>query len=207
MPHITTPVPGKISAKRNVVILASIAALGGLLFGYDTGVISGAILFIKKDFGLNAAQQGMVVSSVVLGAMIGAAIAMFYADKIGRRTIVGVAAVVFIAGTLAASMAPNLGFLIVSRAVLGIAIGLSSSIVPLYISELAPQESRGALVGLFQLAITVGIVVAYMVDSALAPHEAWRWMFVFAIVPAIVLGIGVRFIPEKPSAGTFRAAT
>ncbi len=198
MSHITTPVPGKISAKRNVVVLASIAALGGLLFGYDTGVISGAILFIKKDFGLNAVQQGMVVSSVVFGAMIGAAMVMFYADKVGRRTIIGVAAVIFIAGTLAASLAPNLGFLLVSRFILGIAIGLSSSIVPLYISELAPQESRGGLVGLFQLAITVGIVAAYLVDSALAPHEAWRWMIVFGVIPAVVLGIGVRFLPESP---------
>src|SRR5947207_10758023 len=183
---------------RLVYVAASFAALGGLLFGYDTGVISGALIFIKREFGLTTATEEIVVSGVLLGATIGAIVGGKAADLFGRRRVLLVTAAIFGIGALASAMAPSPAILIVSRVVLGLAIGLASTNVPVYLSEVAPPHARGWVVSLFQLAVTVGIVVAYITDYAFARMEAWRWMLGLAIAPAVVFGAGMFFLPETP---------
>ena len=183
---------------RFVYIAASFAALGGLLFGYDTGVISGALIFIKREFGLTTAAEEIVVSGVLLGATIGAIIGGKAADRFGRRRVLLVTAAIFGIGALASALAPSPAILIASRIVLGSAIGLASTNVPVYLSEVAPPHARGWVVSLFQLAVTIGIVVAYLTDYAFASVEGWRWMLGLAVTPALVFGIGMFFLPETP---------
>jgi len=183
---------------RFVYVAALFAALGGLLFGYDTGVISGALIFIKREFGLTTAAEEVVVSGVLLGATIGAIFGGKAADLFGRRRVLLVTAAIFGIGALASAVAPSPTILIVSRVVLGLAIGLASTNVPVYLSEVAPPHARGWVVSLFQLAVTVGIVVAYLTDYAFAGVEGWRWMLGLAVVPALVFGTGMFFLPETP---------
>ncbi|MFN8216712.1 MAG: sugar porter family MFS transporter [Solirubrobacterales bacterium] len=185
-------------ARRNVVLTAAIAGLGGLLFGYDTGVIAGALLFIKTDFGLGSFAQGLVVAAVPIGAIGGAAIAGPAADRYGRRLMILIAAGVFIVGALGSAAAPGLGVLVVSRIVIGVAIGLASAAAPVYISEVAPPESRGRLVSFFQLAVTIGILVAYLVGYAFDGIEGWRWMLGLGCVPALALAVGMIRMPQSP---------
>src|SRR5687768_2697943 len=151
-------------------------ALGGLLFGYDTGVISGAILYIKEDFDLSPFLEGAVVATLLLGAMVGAAAAGPLSDRIGRRNLVLIAAVIFTVGALGAALAPGTGALLAARFVLGLAVGSAALVVPLYLSEVAPAEIRGAVASLNQLMIVVGILVAFIVNAALASTEEWRIM-------------------------------
>src|SRR5438876_1224284 len=183
---------------RFVYIAALFAALGGLLFGYDTGVISGALIFIKREFGLTTAAEEVVVSGVLLGATIGAIVGGKAADRFGRRRVLLVTAAIFGIGALASAVAPSPAILIASRVVLGSAIVLASTNVPVYLSEVAPPHARGWVVSLFQLAVTVGIVVAYLTDYAFAGIEGWRWMLGLAVAPALVFGIGMFFLPETP---------
>jgi sugar porter (SP) family MFS transporter len=181
-----------------VYVAASFAALGGLLFGYDTGVISGALIFIKREFGLTTVAEEIVVSGVLLGATLGAIVGGKAADLFGRRRVLLVTAAIFGIGALASAVAPSPTVLIVSRVVLGLAIGLASTNVPVYLSEVAPPHARGWVVSLFQLAVTVGIVVAYLTDYAFAGVEGWRWMLGLAVAPALVFGTGMFFLPETP---------
>jgi len=182
-----------------ILLTASIAALAGLLFGYDTGVISGAILFIKDQFQLSATAQESVVSAVLLGAIFGAAFSGGLADRYGRRNIIIVTAVMFAAGAVGAALSPTIGLIVLFRLIIGMAIGIASYTAPLYISEISPPEARGALVSLNQLMITIGIVVSYLVDYALAAGEnAWRWMFGFGAVPAMILILGMIALSESP---------
>src|SRR5207245_281408 len=184
---------------RFVHVAALFAALGGLLFGYDTGVISGALIFIKREFALTTIAEEIVVSGVLLGATIGAIIGGRMADRFGRRKVLLVTAAIFGFGALASAVAPSPAILIVSRIVLGIAIGLSSTTVPVYLSEVSPPQARGWIVSLFQLAVTAGIVSAYMVDYAFANVvDGWRWMLGLAVAPALVFGTGMFFLPETP---------
>ena len=173
-------------------------ALGGMLFGYDTGVISGAILFIEADLGLNTFYQGLVVSSLLLGAMAGAGVAGPLSDRLGRRRIIIIAAIIFTVGALGAALAPNVTVLVLFRIVLGVAVGAAALIVPLYLSEVAPTEIRGAVSSLNQLMIVVGILIAYIVNALLAASEAWRTMLGLAVVPSLVLLVGMYFMPETP---------
>src|SRR4029077_18556284 len=149
-------------ALRNVVLTAAIAGLGGLLFGYDTGVIAGALLSIAHCCECGGFARGLVVSAVPFGAVGGAAFAGPAADRYGRRVMILLAAIVFIAGALASPAAPGAEVLVIARVVIGVAIGLASAAAPVYISEVAPPESRGRLVSFFQLAVTIGILVAYL---------------------------------------------
>lgn len=183
---------------RFVYIAAAIAALGGLLFGFDTGIISGALLFIREDLGLSSFLQSAVVSAILVGTIVGAGGTGPLADRYGRRTMTLVAAAVFIIGAISSGLAPNVWFLIGSRVVLGVAVGSSTVLVPSYIAEIAPPDIRGTLSALFQLAITIGIVVAYLVNYALAEAEAWRWMLGLGAVPALILGAGMFFLPDSP---------
>src|SRR3954454_17183860 len=173
-------------------------ALGGLLFGYDTGVISGAILFIKKDFGASAFVQGAIVASLLLGAMFGAAFAGRLADRLGRRRLIIIAAIVFTIGAIGSAAAPSAGFLIGARFVLGLAVGSAALVVPLSLSEVAPTEIRGAISSLNQLMIVSGILVAYIVNAIFASSGDWRAMLALAVVPSLTLLVGMAFMPETP---------
>jgi MFS transporter, SP family, galactose:H+ symporter len=183
---------------RFVYLAAIFAALGGLLFGYDTGVISGAVLFIRNDFTLSTFALEVIVSGVLAGAAVGALGGGRLADLFGRRKLLITTAIIFAAGALLCAAAQSPEMLVIGRIIVGLGIGLSSSTVPVYISEVAPAEARGWQVSLFQLAITVGILLAYLVDYAFALVQGWRWMFGLAIVPAAIFGLGMIFLPESP---------
>jgi SP family galactose:H+ symporter-like MFS transporter len=188
----------KADGNRFVYLAAAISALGGMLFGYDIGVISGAILFIKKDFSLSPGMEEIVVSSVLLGSLLGAVSGGILADRLGRRRLLIITAVVFGLGAIGAALAPGTAWLVAARIVAGTAIGIASFVAPLYISEIAPVAIRGKLVSINQVAITCGIVVSYVIDYAFAESQAWRWMFALAVIPAAAFGIGLVFIPNSP---------
>jgi sugar porter (SP) family MFS transporter len=188
----------KTDAKRFVYLATAVAALGGMLFGYDVGVISGAILFVKKDFSLSPSLEEIVVSSVLLGSLIGAIAGGILADRWGRRRLLIITAIVFGMAAIGAAVSPDTGSLIAARIVAGAAIGVASFVAPLYISEIAPVAIRGKLVSVNQVALTSGIVISYLIDYAFADAGAWRWMFAIAVVPAAAFGVGLLFIPESP---------
>ncbi|MBV9453494.1 MAG: sugar porter family MFS transporter, partial [Rubrobacter sp.] len=173
-------------------------SLGGLLFGYDTGVISGALLFINKEFGLTPFLEGLVVASLLLGAAVGAASAGPLSDRLGRRNIIIIAAILFSIGAIGAALAPSVGMLVLFRVVLGFGVGAAALTVPLYLSEIAPTHIRGAISSLNQLNIVFGILFAYIVNALLASAGAWRWMLGLAVIPSFVLLIGMFFLPETP---------
>jgi sugar porter (SP) family MFS transporter len=181
-----------------VFIVALVGALGGMLFGYDTGAISGAILYLKQEFSLSAGSQELVTSIALAGAAVGAAFGGPLADRYGRRRVIIANAIMFIVGSLATAMAPSLGWLIAGRLFIGSAIGIASFVAPLYLAEIAPAAIRGALVSLNQVAITVGILLAYLVDYAFAYPGGWHWMFGLGVVPALALGIGIWLMPSSP---------
>jgi len=185
--------------KKLVFIIAAVAATGGLLFGFDTGVISGALLFLKKDFGLDPHAQEWVVSAVLLGCITGAIASGKMVDALGRRKAIIGTACIFAAGSAWTSLAGTIPELIAGRIVIGLAIGVASYAVPLYISEISPPQYRGALVSLNQLLITIGIVASYLVDDAFAgTSQTWRYMFIAGVIPAVILGTGMLFLPETP---------
>ena len=179
-------------------MVATMAAIGGGLFGYDTGVISGAILYIKKDFPIEAATEGLIVSAVTVGALTAAMIAGVLADRSGRRLTNIAAGVIFATASLLCVVASSVPTLIAGRFLVGCGIGLTSVGAPMYIAEVSPARVRGTFVSLFQLAVTVGILLAYVVCAMLAPAAAWRWMLGLAAVPGLVLAIGMTFMPESP---------
>ncbi len=181
-----------------VFTISSVSALAGLLFGYDTGVISGAILFVQEDFRLTTFQEEIVVGAVLLGAMVGAAGGGRLADRFGRRLVLIQVACLFILGALGTSLASGATLLSAGRVVVGIAIGIASFTAPLYISEISPAHIRGKLVSLNQLMITIGILVSYLADYALATSRGWRWMFGLAAIPGLILLLGLFFVPESP---------
>jgi SP family galactose:H+ symporter-like MFS transporter len=181
-----------------VFAAAAFAALGGLLFGYDTGVISGALIFIRAQFGLSTFQQELVVSVVLVGAAVGALTGGRLADIFGRRMMLLVTALIFVAGALVCAAAPSLNVLVIGRLIVGLGIGFSTSTVPIYISEVSPPQTRGWQVSLFQLAITIGILAAYLVDYVFSGSSGWRWMLGLAFVPGAILGLGMIRMPESP---------
>ncbi len=173
-------------------------ALGGILFGYDLGVISGVLPFIGKLWALTSWDKGVITASLSVGAIFGALASSRTNEALGRRRTIMVAAVIVIIGTLAASVSPTFSLLVISRLVIGLGIGLSSSTVPTYLSELAPAKLRGAMGALNQIFIVSGILIAFLVSYWLGPISAWRWMFAGAIVPAAILLGGLAFLPESP---------
>ncbi len=183
---------------RYVIFISAIAALGGLLFGYDTGVISGALLFIQKSFALDTQMQEFTVSVVLIGAIIGAFLAGGASDQFGRRITLIAAGLIFAVGGLLSAVAPSIYVLLAARFIVGIAIGLASVVAPLYISESAPRNTRGALVSLYQFAITIGILCAALVDYVLSSSQNWGLMLGLAIVPAVLLVAGMIVLPESP---------
>ena len=182
----------------HVVVIALTAALGGLLFGYDTGVISGALLFLREAFHLSPTMVGVVTSIALGGAAAGASVAGLLADRFGRRPILIATAIVFVAGSLVSALASSLLLLLGGRFLVGIGIGGASMLTPLYLAEIAPAQERGALVSFNQLAVTLGILLSYLIGYALAASGSWRWMLGLGAVPGVVLAAGMLMLPETP---------
>ena len=180
-------------------VVAIVASLGGLLTGIDTGVISGALLFINQTWDLSDYTQGFLVSSVLIGAVIGAGTNGILADMFGRKKIIIATAVIFIIGSILCALAPNIYVLILSRILVGLAVGIVNFIVPLYLSEVAPKQMRGTLVSLYQWAITAGILFSYVINGAFASAVYnWRWMLFAGVAPGIVLLVGMSFLGDTP---------
>lgn len=180
-------------------VVAIVASLGGLLSGFDTGVISGALLFINQTWDLSDYTQGFLVSSVLIGAVIGAGTNGILADMFGRKKIIIATAVIFIIGSILCALAPNIYVLILSRILVGLAVGIVNFIVPLYLSEVAPKQMRGTLVSLYQWAITAGILFSYVINGAFASAVYnWRWMLFAGVVPGLVLLVGMSFLGDTP---------
>ncbi len=180
------------------ILMAFIAALSGILFGYDTGVMSGAILFIEIEFPLSAGMNGIVMGGVLFGALLGAIASGRLTDMFGRKRVLVVVACIFIFGSIVTAIAPSIAYLIVGRIVVGLAIGIASYTAPLYISEISPHKQRGALVALNQLAISIGVLLSYIVDYGFAYYEAWRWMLGLGAVPGFFLLLGMIYLPDSP---------
>jgi sugar porter (SP) family MFS transporter len=185
---------------RYVYLPAMVAAIGGLLFGFDTAVINGAIVFIKQQFLLSDAQTEIAASSLLLGCVVGASLAAFTSDRLGRKKVLLGAAALFTISSIGAALPRNLIEFVVARFVGGVAIGMASTLSPLYIAEISPAPRRGLLVSLNQLAIVTGILLSYTVNYLLtgAGTSNWRWMFASAAIPSVGFLVTLLFIPESP---------
>jgi SP family arabinose:H+ symporter-like MFS transporter len=183
-----------------VWMVASVAAISGFLFGFDTAVINGALVFLRRQFALSNLLTEIAASSLLLGCLIGAASAGLFSDRLGRRKSLMGAALLFSASALGSAFANNFVVFSFSRLAGGLAIGLASALTPVYISEIAPRSSRGQLVSLNQLAIVIGILAAYLTNWQLAAlgESSWRWMFGVAAIPSAGFLLGLVFIPESP---------
>src|SRR5579872_5279798 len=202
-PHMptSTPLPQVRTTAyyhRQTWFIAATAAVGGLLFGYDTSVISGAILFVRSHFGWNSFHTEMAVSMVLAGALAGAASAGYLSDRFGRKPLQIVNATVFAVFAVLTGIAPNTPVFLIGRFMVGIAVGVTSMVTPLYIAEISPPSIRGALVQLNQLMIGIGVAVAYAVAWVLASSGNWRLMFISAVLPSVVLLVALFFLPESP---------
>jgi sugar porter (SP) family MFS transporter len=191
---------GEAVRNRRLLGVALIAAIGGFLFGYDTGVIGGAMLFMQKDLGLKShGQQELTVAILLLGAVTGALIAGWLADRISRRRTKMISGTVYVIGAFACAFSTNYWQILASRFWLGLAVGCASFVSPMYIAELVPPRIRGGVVSFNQLMITLGILCAYIVDWGFAGFSNnWRWMFGIAAVPGAALAIGMYFMPFSP---------
>ncbi|WP_129287433.1 sugar porter family MFS transporter [Streptomyces sp. GZWMJZ-114] len=183
--------------------LAAIASLGGLLFGFDTGVISGALVYLHEDFQLTAVTEGLVVTSLLFpGATAGALLGGPIADRVGRKKSLVWAGAVFVVSTVACALAPNLTVLIAARIALGYAVGVASVVVPLYLAEMAPASQRGRIVTVNQLMLVTGLFLAFVMNAILAnlidDHVVWRYMVGVALLPAGCLLLGMRTLPDTP---------
>ena len=175
-----------------------IAGLGGILYGFDMGVIAAALIYVRDAFHLSTWMQEVLVIAVLIGVMIGALIGGTVADRVGRRKTLVWGAILFIAGSILAPLSPNVYVLFVARTLLGIAVGFTSVTAPVYVSELAPPQSRGMLIGLYQFALTSGIALADLVGYWFAASHGWRWMFAFGLLPALLFLFMVLTVPESP---------
>ena len=191
----------KIDTKKNqLLIFSTAAALGGLLFGFDTGVISGAIHFIKIEFNLNAYQEGFAVSNLMVACVIGALLAGPIADWTGRKKVLILCAVLFTVSAILSALPRSFTELVIARFIGGMGVGMASVVSPMYIAEISPAKIRGRLVALNQLAIVVGILLSYLSNWLLVDTgiNNWRYMLVAEILPAITFLVGLFFIPESP---------
>lgn len=189
--------------QRRLDLVTIVATLGGLLFGYDTGVINGALEPMKADLGLTATGEGLITSTLLVGAAIGALVCGKLNDVLGRKRTLTILAVIFFVGTIGGVLAPSLAIMIPSRVILGFAVGGASVTVPVYLSELAPTERRGSLAGRGELAIVIGQLLAFAINAVIGTvwgeHPGvWRYMLAVAAVPAVALFVGMMQMPESP---------
>jgi len=209
-PGTTTMVQATATSSSYVIALSSVAAIGGFLFGFDSGVINGAVDALAHAFGTRAATTGFAVASVLLGCAIGAFVAGTVADRYGRRPTMLLNAVLFLVSAVATGMAGSAGVFITARLVGGLAIGAASVLAPMYIAEVAPSRMRGRLASLQQMAIVLGLFGAFLSNDVLVRlaggagatlwfgAPAWRWMFWMEAVPSVAFFVGVLLIPESP---------
>ena len=196
MNAIAEPVTAR--PKTTVVFTCVLAALAGLMFGLDIGVISGATQFIQKEFLIDDHMIEWIVSSMMLGAAIGALGAGWMSSTLGRKRSLILAAVMFVAGSLLSGGAWSPETLIAARVILGLAIGVATFTAPLYLAEVAPENIRGAMISLYQLMITTGILVAFLSDTAFSYTGNWRWMLGIIAIPGVLFLLGLFFLPESP---------
>lgn len=198
------PVP-----QANITLIGTVAALAGLLFGFDTGVISGAQEFLFKTFSIGNDTlyddwvQGFVVSAVPLGALLGAMMSGIFAERLGRRKTLLFTALLFLLGTCVVAFAFTIHMVLLGRMVMGLAIGISAMVAPMYIGEVSPPNVRGKMIFLFQLAITIGLFGAFAINLLFvrwfeAPDISWRWMFGVGALPSVLLFIGMLYMPYSP---------
>jgi sugar porter (SP) family MFS transporter len=185
-------------SKGFLFFVTGVTAIAGFLYGYDTGIISGALLQIRDEFRLGHQMQEIVASAILVGAMIGALSCGWLFERIGRKRTLTILAAVYVLGAIACSLAPNPALLIAGRIFLGFAVGGSSQTAPVYVAELAPAEGRGHFVTSFNVAIGLGIVAANLVGSTLHGVWSWRWMIAAAAAPAAVFFLCTWKIPESP---------
>jgi MFS transporter, SP family, arabinose:H+ symporter len=207
----------QVQGKLYVTLICLTAALGGFLFGFDTAVISGAINLLRAQFHLNSVLEGWVMSSALVGCVIGAAISGYLADKFGRKKILLLSALLFVVSAVGCALAMTPATLVVARMVGGIGVGFAAMVAPMFISELSPAKWRGRLVSLYQLAITLGILCSYLSNSFLLRHatdnvsesadhfmhfyrvaEVWRGMLGSNMIPALFFFLFLLFVPESP---------
>ncbi len=199
-PHITSGSVGVMPTRLTgrSLFVCVLAALAGLMFGLDIGVISGALDFIGKDFGVSTRTQEWIVSSMMAGAAAGALVAAPMSLRLGRKLSLIIAALMFVAGSLLCAFAPTVGMLIFGRIVLGLAIGVAAFVAPLYLSEVASAAVRGSMISLYQLMITIGIFLAFVSDSLLTYTGNWRLMLGIIAIPGTLFLLGMFFVPDSP---------
>jgi SP family arabinose:H+ symporter-like MFS transporter len=192
--------------KSFVLRVSSVAAIGGLLFGYDTAVIAGVVGYLQARFHLSSVMVGWAASSAIWGCVAGAMFAGYLSDRLGRKKVLIITAVLFFISSIAAAFAEDLTQFILARLIGGVGIGAASMLSPLYISEIAPAKSRGRLVSLYQLAIVLGINLIYFINLKIAAmgNEAWdiewgwRFMLASGVLPAVLFLVLLFFVPESP---------
>jgi SP family arabinose:H+ symporter-like MFS transporter len=200
----------------NYFLITGVVSLGGFLFGFDMAVVSGILPLVEKQFSLSPSMEGWFVSSALVGCIIGVAVSGELSDRLGRKKPLILAAVLFLLSALGCATLSSLPGIIVARMMGGIGIGLASNVVPLYISEIAPTHLRGRMVTYYQFALTLGILVAYLTNSALLRYgtahsseatgwlhtllisEVWRGMFAVGAIPAVLFVFGLLLVPESP---------
>ena len=201
---ITTPVLSIATTeafnKKFILLVSFVAALGGLLFGYDTAIISGAIPYITYFFNLDEFSLGWAVSVILIGCGAGALVAGALAEKFGRRSVLIICAILFAVSGIGAGTSSSLIMFIIFRLIGGLGVGAAAMVSPMYIAEIAPAAWRGRLVALYQLAIVAGILLAYLANYLLANigDNNWRWMFASQVAPAAFFFIMLLFVPETP---------
>lgn len=185
---------------RQLLLYSIVAALGGLLFGFDIAIITGAGPFLTEAFGLSSIQEGWAYSSLLFGCILGAAVAGRMTDSWGRKQILIFVAILFALTSVWSALAVNLTTLVLARVVGGIAVGATSTVAPMYISEISPAKYRGSLVSMYQLFIVTGILISYLINYML--HDTginnWRWMFATGAIPSVLFFVMLFFVSETP---------
>ncbi|MDN3504120.1 MAG: sugar porter family MFS transporter [Rhabdochlamydiaceae bacterium] len=187
----------KVQLSNLAIIIAAIGAIGGFLFGYNTAVISGALLIFSDLFNLSLAAKANVVSILIFGALIGAIVSGFLSDKLGRKYTVIFTAIVYVIGSFLLTFTDSFVTLLFGRFITGLGVGLGSLVVPLYLSEMAPVKFRGAMVTANQLMVTIGILVSYIANFYLDTAKIWPWLFIISIIFSLILFVCMFFLPES----------
>lgn len=191
--------PSARGRRKSSVLIYIFGVLGGLNWGYDTGVVSAAIVYIRQDFApLSAWMEGWIVTGLIIGSVIGAACGGYFSDKYGRKPVLLITAVTFCIAPIGMALAPDPWTLFAFRMLVGLGTGLAAVTLPVYLSELAPAKIRGRVTGLYALSIVFGQFCGFLIGLAFAPIESWRWMMGLSVVPSVLFTIGLLFIWETP---------